>query len=183
MSSRKTKTTGTVKWYNSRKGFGFIVVGGDDVFIHHSDIVAPGFRTLKDGEKVEFDMVSAGPQKKKAINCMSVARKHSFDAVDVTDGKILGSVKWYNCSKGFGFVCGTEEGEDYFVHQSEIQHSGFRSLKIGELVEFFAEQEMGRWKAIKVCAPGGGDVEGAPHPSVRRGRFYHDDEYDVAQAA
>ena len=52
-------------------------------------------------------------------------------------------------------------------------------LKIGELVEFFPEDEMGRWKALKVCAPGGGDVEGAPHPSARRARYRDDYEYTM----
>lgn len=49
--------TGTVKWFNERKGFGFITPddGGDDFFIHHSNIAAEGFRTLDEGQKVEFD--------------------------------------------------------------------------------------------------------------------------------
>ncbi|MCE5187409.1 MAG: cold-shock protein [Planctomycetaceae bacterium] len=48
--------SGTVKWFNEKKGFGFIVPdgGGDDLFVHHSNIVSKGFRTLQDGQKVEF---------------------------------------------------------------------------------------------------------------------------------
>jgi CspA family cold shock protein len=51
--------TGTVKWFNDAKGFGFITVegGGKDCFVHHSAIQADGFRTLTEGERVEFDMV------------------------------------------------------------------------------------------------------------------------------
>ncbi len=50
--------TGTVKWFNEKKGFGFISPdnGGEDLFIHHSNIDAQGFRTLKEGQKVEFEM-------------------------------------------------------------------------------------------------------------------------------
>lgn len=49
--------TGTVKWFNEKKGFGFIVPdgGGDDLFVHHSNIVSKGFRTLQDGQKVEYE--------------------------------------------------------------------------------------------------------------------------------
>jgi CspA family cold shock protein len=47
--------TGTVKWFSDQKGYGFIAQDeGGDVFVHHSAIVATGFRTLKEGERVEF---------------------------------------------------------------------------------------------------------------------------------
>jgi cold shock protein len=49
-------TIGTVKFFNAEKGFGFISrEGGDDVFVHFSNIQADGYRTLEDGQKVEFD--------------------------------------------------------------------------------------------------------------------------------
>ena len=50
------KETGTVKWFDEQKGFGFITLdsGGKDVFVHHSQIEANGFRNLDEGDKVEF---------------------------------------------------------------------------------------------------------------------------------
>ncbi|MBC1622221.1 cold-shock protein [Listeria welshimeri] len=57
--------TGTVKWFNSEKGFGFIEVeGGDDVFVHFSAIEGEGFKTLDEGQSVEFEIVEGqrGPQ-------------------------------------------------------------------------------------------------------------------------
>jgi CspA family cold shock protein len=48
---------GTVKWFNDSKGYGFIhPQDGDDVFVHHSSIVSDGFRTLAEGEEVEFEV-------------------------------------------------------------------------------------------------------------------------------
>lgn len=56
-------STGTVKWFSNAKGYGFISPdgGGEDVFAHFSAIEAEGYRTLKEGQKVEFD-VSEGPK-------------------------------------------------------------------------------------------------------------------------
>jgi CspA family cold shock protein len=61
--------TGTVKWFNDSKGFGFITPdeGGDDLFAHFSAIVASGYKSLKEGEKVTFD-VTEGPKGKQASN-------------------------------------------------------------------------------------------------------------------
>jgi CspA family cold shock protein len=56
---------GTVKWFNAEKGYGFIQVeGANDVFVHYTAIVGDGFRTLEEGQRVEFDIVEGqrGPQ-------------------------------------------------------------------------------------------------------------------------
>jgi len=61
--------TGTVKWFNESKGFGFITPdeGGEDLFAHFSAIQSKGFRTLTEGQKVSFD-VTTGPKGKQASN-------------------------------------------------------------------------------------------------------------------
>ena len=65
-------TTGVVKWFNSEKGYGFITPddGSDDVFAHFSNIQAKGFRSLEEGEQVEFE-ITQGP---KGLQASDIAK-------------------------------------------------------------------------------------------------------------
>jgi len=185
---------GTVKWFNSQKGFGFITpdLGGDDLFVHQTAIHADGFRTLNEGEVVVYNVVDEGG-KLKAIDVMapggqpvkgdgggrgggggggggrSAAPRKWVDGVAPSDGKQIGTVKWFNSEKGFGFVAPLSGGDDLFVHQSAINAPGFRSLMEGEDVEFKVVEERGKQKAIEVTGPNGDFVQGAPR-STGRGR-------------
>ena len=70
------RETGTVKWYSNEKGYGFITrVSGEDVFVHYTDIVGDGFRSLKEGAAVDFEVV-VGDRGPKA---------HSVSHQDATD--------------------------------------------------------------------------------------------------
>jgi CspA family cold shock protein len=66
------KETGTVKWFNDSKGFGFITrENGPDVFVHHNDIQGDGFRTLSEKQAVEFE-VTQGPKGPQAQNVVKL---------------------------------------------------------------------------------------------------------------
>ncbi len=66
------KETGTVKWFNAAKGYGFIQRdNGEDVFVHYSAIAADGYRSLEEGSRVEFE-VTRGPKGLAAVNVAPV---------------------------------------------------------------------------------------------------------------
>ena len=104
---------GTVKWFNSQKGFGFITpsAGGEDLFVHQSAIKSDGFRTLTEGAEVSYNKIS-DQGKDKAIDVTelgggdggrgkgggrkggAIAPRKWPDGVDPTPGKQIGAVKW-----------------------------------------------------------------------------------------
>jgi len=68
---------GTVKWFDSKKGFGFVINSdGKDVFVHFSSIEGDGFRALKDGEKVEYEEIT-GPKGLSAAKVRRIAPRPS----------------------------------------------------------------------------------------------------------
>ena len=88
--------------------------------------------------------------------------------------KNAGTVKFFDSTKGFGFITPTGGGDDIFVHQSAIYARGFRSLAEGEEVEFDIgedEKRKGKKFALNVTGPNGVFVQGAP----RRERSFMDD--------
>jgi CspA family cold shock protein len=77
---RTVMPAGTVKWFDSKKGFGFIVNGeGKDVFVHFSSIEGEGFRSLKDGERVDYEELSGD----KGLHARHVKRQGAPVAADM----------------------------------------------------------------------------------------------------
>ena len=63
---------GTVKWFNNQKGYGFITPeSGNDVFVHHSAIQGDGYKSLNDGQAVEFE-ITRGPKGEQAVNVVKL---------------------------------------------------------------------------------------------------------------
>jgi CspA family cold shock protein len=76
IGGRTKMSQGTVKWFNAEKGYGFIAndEGGDDVFVHFSAIVMEGYRRLKEGQKVSFEIEPdpKNPEKLRAVNVQAL---------------------------------------------------------------------------------------------------------------
>jgi cold shock protein len=79
--------TGKVKWFNNAKGYGFVIaeMGGDDLFVHYSSIQMDGYKTLKAGQAVEFD-IEQGAKGRHAVNIRSMEPTPDADIESPRDG-------------------------------------------------------------------------------------------------
>jgi CspA family cold shock protein len=138
---------GTVKFFNTDKGFGFIQrdEGGDDAFVHISAVQDAGLTTLAEGQTLEFQLVERGG-KVSATNLsivgevITASRRESAPAQRQSTGeRASGTVKFFNAAKGFGFVSREDGQPDAFVHISAVERSGLSGLHEGDQLEFEIE--------------------------------------------
>lgn len=167
---------GTVKFFNAQKGFGFVVRedGGEDVFVHISAVEAAGLTGLADGQPLEFTLterngrVSATdlkiegeplPVEERAPREPreprgDFERRPSRERVPVTTGeRVDGTVKFFNGTKGFGFIQRDDGAPDAFVHISAVERAGFANLNEGQRVSFELEEDRrGKQAAVNLQA-------------------------------
>jgi len=121
------------------------------------NVLSTGLRELKDRNLPEVMRGETSMSKvTKVTSSSTMATPHA------TGPRMAGVVKWFNPTKGFGFITPSNGGLDVFVHQSEIQLPGFRSLAQGEPVEYQLYDGQKGPKALKVTGPQGQQVKGAP---------------------
>ena len=175
--------SGTVKWFNTAKGFGFIQPddGGSDVFVHISAVEQAGLRGLNEGDLVNFELEQDRRSGKLSAGQLVVtgsgpapARSGGggggggfdrprggggFDrgprgggggfgggggggrAPGDNVGSGSGTVKWFNPTKGFGFIQPSDGGSDVFVHISAVEQAGLRGLNEGQQVAYDLEAD------------------------------------------
>ena len=140
---------GKVKWYNPDKRYGFVVLsdGSGDAFLHASALTGIGVSTLQPGETlallvapsergllvtevISVDSSTAAPSRPSQTRVGSASDRKPMEA----SVQEMGTVKWYNAGRGFGFVVLDKGGKEVFVHASALARSGIISLSEGQRV-------------------------------------------------
>ncbi len=161
---------GTVKFFNTEKGFGFIQQdgGGEDVFVHISAVERAGLQGLAEGQELEFNLVDRGgkvsAQDIQVIgDVIPVEGGRSNDRGassgdrggapqrELTGEKATGTVKFFNAMKGFGFIVRDDGQPDAFVHISAVERSGLSAINEGERYQFDIEMDRrGKHSAVNL---------------------------------
>ena len=147
---------GKVKFFNAQKGFGFIQrdEGGEDVFVHISQVERAGLEGLAEGQELQFNLVDRGG-KVSAADLQVVGDIIAVPAKapqrELTGEKATGTVKFFNTMKGFGFITRDDGKEDAFVHISAVERSGLQGINEGDRFEFDLEVDRrGKYSAVNL---------------------------------
>ena len=154
-SSSVPEVRATVKWFNSEKGYGFAALadGSGDVFLHVNALQAAGFQAVSPGATLgvrigngqkgrQIDQVvsvdestaeqSGSRRPQSARTGMQGAPYRPVDPGPAVE--MMGTVKWYNPEKGFGFITPEAGGKDVFVHATALERAGLGPLQEGQSV-------------------------------------------------
>lgn len=164
---------GTVKFFNASKGFGFVARddGGEDVFVHISAVEQAGLQGLASGQPLGFTLVERNG-KVSAIDLKIEGEPLPVEEFaprrddrgpggdrpggargrrQLTGERTSGTVKFFNTTKGFGFIARDDGQADAFVHISAVQRAGMAGLEEGDRVAFDIEvDDRGKFAAVNL---------------------------------
>lgn len=148
---------GVVTWFSNAKGFGFVKPndGTEDVFVHISVVQTSGLTSLRDGSTINC-LVGPGKKGRQVVHINQVdnstatgpvAAPRSFNRESeyfppIPEGEEgepgSGIVKWFNITKGFGFIAPDSGGKDVFLHASVVRRAGYVDVQAGQRVNYTA---------------------------------------------
>jgi CspA family cold shock protein len=154
-TSTAPEVQATVKWFNAEKGYGFAALsdGSGDVFLHINALQAAGRQTVSPGATLRV-RIGSGQKGRQVDQVISIdestaepagarrpqgARPRTHDGprrqVDLSSAvETVGTVKWYNPDKGFGFITPQSGGKDVFIHATVLERAGLGPLQEGQTV-------------------------------------------------
>ena len=135
-----------VKWYNARKGFGFVLgPDGQDVFFHASALTEAGIEPPDTGDTLVCEIGTDRQGRRLVTRITELKRgegggagarppRRDFDQGGGPTYAVSGTVKWFDQVRGFGFVTPDDGGQDVFLHSSVLQRAGRQDVQQGEKV-------------------------------------------------
>jgi len=125
---------GKVKWFSEKRGYGFIQIDDEEVFIHRSTLLAFGIAKLQNEDIVNVALIDS-ERGRIVENLFGVERPPippELMADTPAEGEVIADVKFFNNHKGYGFIVADEVDEDIFIHFRVLEKNGFSTLEQGQ---------------------------------------------------
>ena len=158
---------GKVKWYNEKKGFGFIDLDGEEVFIHRSALSSFGALRIQSEDLVTVT-VSETDRGLVAAQLCGIERPpvpEGLMATEAEEGEEFAEVKFFNDEKGYGFLLVENYDEDVFIHTSVLERAGVPGLESGQSVLVRVQPDDNGCQATSIRLYAGNRAD-MPQPSL-----------------
>ena len=127
---------GRVKWFSEKRGYGFIQIDDEEVFIHRSTLVSFGISKLQNEDIVTVSLLVS--DRGRIVETLYGVERPPISpelmAVEPDEGEVMAEVKFFNNHKGYGFIVTDEDEDDIFIHFRILEKNGFSMLEQGQKI-------------------------------------------------